>query len=516
MNSKRLLSICLLSASTIALSSCGSSTKGYPSDYSVDTNGVTIDMWTPFGSNTIEPILEELLEDFETTYNIHVNVETKGSYDNLRKAISGAATSMKYPNITLAYPDHMAEYVNEDIILRLDSFFEHDSEITNSNLTEDDMFTFSPNDFYSDYMVENQNVEFDENGNGYTLGVPFNKSTEVMVYNKTFMEWACSEDSNIKIPTTWDELDTVGTAILNLMSDKYGKYIGTDHQVYNSNEECPGKKCLLDFSSLTKNDFSADNQTTKFVPFSYDSQANFFITLCRQFGGEYTSVNKTTRQGRIEFNRSETNNALGKILSLYRKGILAIPDTFGEEKYNSNPFKRMQTVMNIGSTAGADNALPQAGKFELGSAPVLYNTEDNKYVISQGTNLCLLDKGTDAEKMASYQLLRYLSKKVNAEFSVQSGYFPSCEYAQNSDVYQDFLNRTDVYSNEEQNQQIAIINNDVYMNKELGWTKFVDAPFVGSALCRNEVATIIPQVLEGNKTIIEILNEVCANLADYQ
>lgn len=505
----------LLSTSLLIMSSCGTGGASYPTNYDLDTNGVTIDMWTPFGSNTIEPIFEERIEQFEEIYNITVNVETKGSYDTLSKAIIGAATSQKYPHLTLAYPDHMANYVNSDIILRLDTFLEKDNETNNSSLTEEDKFSFSSDDFYEDYMEENKSVEFKEDGTGYVLGVPFNKSTEVMVYNKTFMEWASSQDNLIKIPTTYDELEVVGEHILALMEGKYGKYIGSDNNVYNSNEECPGKEALLDFSLLTKNGTGTGDENTKFIPFSYDSQANFFITLCRQFGGEYTDVDPATGKGKLKFNSAAVKNGLNKIKSLYNKGILAIPASFGEAKYNSNPFKRMQTVMNIGSTAGADNALPQAGRFELGSAPVLYNDENNKYVISQGTNLCLLDRGTDVEKLAAYQLLRYLSKKDNAQFAVDSGYFPSCEYAQNSEVYQEFLARTDCFAQEIQNQQIAQINNDIYMSSTGKWHKFVDTPFVGSALVREEVGTIIPLLLIENKTPDEVINAAYQNLADF-
>lgn len=503
----------VLLSSTIM--SCGGTTNNaYPSDYTIDTKGATITFWNPFGA-AIEASLAELVDQFEQEYGITVNMESKGSYDNLRKAIVGAATSKKYPNVALAYPDHMAEYVNSDIILRLDSFFEHDNETTNS-LKEN--VSLSINDFYKDYMTENQLVEFKEDGTGYTLGVPFNKSTEVMVYNKTFFDWASSIDSDIKVPSTWDELETVGKKILVVMENAYGKVIGKDNKIYEKEEDTPDKKCILNFKDLKKNTNINDDTLNeyRFVPFSYDSQANFFITLCRQWGGEYTTVSQD-RKGHIVFDSDKVKEALTYIQRLYKEGIIGIPSVYGEAKYNSNPFKKIQTVMNIGSTAGADNALPAGDKFTSACAPTLYKEVDKKFVISQGTNLVMLDKGTDKERLASWQLIKYLSKNVNADFSLSTGYFPSCEYAQNSPVYQDFINKNPnkLLPDAVQMQQIAKINTNEYMKEGTNWTKFVDTPFVGSARCREEVSTIIPQLFKGNMSPTDVINKVYATLNDF-
>lgn len=500
----------------LSLVSCGGN-KGnsYPKDYSINTTGASITFWTPFGAE-IEGYVESYIQDFENEYGINVELESKGSYDNLRKAIVGAATSGKYPNVALAYPDHMAEYVNNDIILRLDSFFEHDNETTNSLVSDNVSLAIS--DFYSDYMKENQLVEFKSDGSGYTLGVPFNKSTEVMVYNETFFDWASSVDSDIKVPTTYEELEVIGTKILNVMDNAYGKIIGEDNKIYNSAKDAPNGKIKLDFTKLTKNTDPTDSklESTRFVPFSYDSQANFFITLCRQWGGEYTGVDQN-KHGKLLFNSDKVKEGLAYIQKLFNKGIIGIPASYGEAKYNSNPFKKIQTVMNIGSTAGADNALASGDKFTTGSAPVLYKDSEHKYVISQGTNLVMLDKGSDKERLASWQLVKYLSKKVNGEFAIDSGYFPSCEYAQNSEKYQEFLNMnpSKLLPNEVQSQQIAKINSSIYMSESENWTKFVDTPFVGSARCREEVATIIPQLFTDKKTPEQVLETALKNLVDF-
>ena len=154
------------------LAGCGGGASiAYNIDFTEDTKGTTIKFWTPFGGG-IQEWIDVICENFEAETGIHVETESKGGYAGLQKAISLAASRKAYPHVALAYPDHMATYVNQDIIVRLDYYLENDG---------DDNFTL--NDFYKDYLTECQTVEYDAEGNGYTLGIPFNKSTEVMCYN---------------------------------------------------------------------------------------------------------------------------------------------------------------------------------------------------------------------------------------------------------------------------------------------------------------------------------------------
>ncbi|MCQ2743008.1 MAG: extracellular solute-binding protein, partial [Bacilli bacterium] len=174
------------------LTSCGGEKSiAYDLDWSVtdeQLRGTTIDFWTGFGSD-MQDIVSGLVEEFTAKTGINVNLESKGGYSDLNKAIILSASTKTYPHVALAYPDHMASYVNNDTIVRMDYYFENDG---------DDNYKIT--DFYADYMKENQSIEFKDDGTPYTLGVPFNKSTEVLTYNKTFFDWAATRDSAIKVP----------------------------------------------------------------------------------------------------------------------------------------------------------------------------------------------------------------------------------------------------------------------------------------------------------------------------
>ncbi len=489
MKKKKLLVLLPLISSAIGLSGCETTkVNPYDLDFTIDTNGTTIQMWHPFGSD-IGGYLEEVVDLFTEETGIKVELEGKGGYDNLQKAINLGASKRKIPGVTLAYPDHMASYVNNDSILRLDYFFENDGE------------DFKMDDFYADYMVENQSIEKKEDGSGfYTLGVPFNKSTEVMYYNKTFFDWASAQDSSIKVPSTWDEVYTVSNAILNLLKNKglYEKILGSDGNLYARVTEIPvGVDVVLDFSAVTENTFH---------PFVYDSQSNFFITTIRQWGGTYTEFDSSTRKGYMAFNNQATVDGLTFMQKLHNECGMAIPAEYGgTTKYSSGYFKNWQSLMTIGSSAGAANSAPTGDAFQVGVAPIPYKDEDHKYAISQGTNLILMDVGTVAQRVASWKLLKYLAKFQNGLFASRSAYYPSCEYAQNSQEYQDALTRNNPETAVEKpttaqalHYYVAKVNSDYYLNDSSNWTKFVDPGFSGSSAIREAVSSAMSLLFIGD------------------
>ena len=530
---KSILGLPILALLSSSLVGCGNARNNfaYDLDFTVDVSGVTIDMWAGFGSD-INDVLGDLLDEFTRLTGVKVNYESKSSYNQCLQAVTLAAAKGAYPHVVVGYPDHFASYVKSDIIVRLDYYFEND---VHNDTFEPAGESFKLSDFYSDYVVENQSIEFDESGKPYTLGVPFNKSTEVLVYNKSFFDF-CAKDETLKsliyIPATYDELETVGQNILNYLSsnDVYGKKLYDDGTTVDGSD----KTAILDLSDVYAPDFS--NATKRFKPFSYDSQANLFITSVRQNGGVYTEFDKSANKGYLAFDSQETRNGLTNLKKLYDKNILGIPADWGETKYGSNPFKACKTVMTLGSSAGVANDAPSGNKFKIGTAPVPYVNASNKYVISQGANLALLDKGSREQRVAAWQLVKFLSKYANGYFCSQTGYYPSCAYAEQAgpdgtagmwanldeDLYdgEDYAtwlrDAKESYSNTDKiRANTAEINLDYYINDSENWVKFIDPPFAGSATIREEVASITPWVFTGQRTIDGAIKEIYANLSDY-
>lgn len=533
---KALLGLPVLAMATSLLAGCNNfrNNYAYDLDFNVDVKGETIQMWSGFGTNINGP-LEDLLKEFTRLTGVKVKYESKGGYPDCLKAVTLASTSGKYPNVVVGYPDHFASYVKSDIIVRLDYYFEND---VHNPTFEPANERFKISDFYSDYMVENQSIEFDENGNPYTLGVPFNKSTEVLVYNKTFFDYCKGNDDlkdKIYVPATYAELETVGQNILDFLSDNnvYGKILCKDGSVQTKVADT--KQVVLDLTSIHAPSGGVDKNA--FKPFSYDSQANLFITAIRQNGGKYTEYDKQQQKGYLAFDSEQTKSALTSLKSLYDKNIFGIPADWEESSYGSNPFKASKTVMTLGSSAGVTNDATAGNKFQIGAAPVPVFNENNKYVISQGANLALLDKGSRAQRVASWQLVKFLSKYANGYFCSQTGYYPTCPYAESAgadglagmwanydrDTFEggDYVSWFNEASDplagtaDKIKAEAAKVNLDHYINSEKNWVKFVDPPFPGSATIREEVASIPQAVFYNTSSPADAIRSVYSKLSDY-
>jgi len=517
--------VCLLSM--VSLTGCGNGLGSADTDkldVNVETRGTEIMMWTGFG-DAVNKVLQPILDDFSAKTGITVKYETKGGYDNLQNAINLAASSKEYCNIAVGYPDHFAGYIQSNIQLRLDGLIKNDDQRVMAGKDEegydvdkDGIRKMNYEDFYADYKIENESLEHKSDGTGHVLGLPFNKSSEVMVYNAGFFNWVKTQDDlkdKIFIPTTWDEVKSVGQEVIKFLNEKnvYGKALYSNGQVYSGAEgdEAPvGATIVFQGKDLA----SADD----FRFLSYDSTPNLFITLIRQFGGTYTELDKNVNlKGYAAFNdkkyREKTLEAMALMRDLGEKKILGIPATFNEKSYCSSPFKKYQSLLNIGSTGGLSNSI---GSFAVSctTIPQVAGSE-NKYVISQGTNLALFNKGSDAEKVAAWKLMIYLSQQANGEFAAGTGYFPTCKAATESDAYQAYLNNS-FGAAEKLTQEAAIINTVKYGSNS--WTRFVDPGFQGSSAIRAEATNIPVHVLfpeEGYMTDQQILDAAYVVLRDY-
>jgi ABC-type glycerol-3-phosphate transport system substrate-binding protein len=302
---------------------------------------------------------------------------------------------------------------------------------------------------------------------------------------------------------------SVGVAVKQLFDTKnvYGKLLGSDGNVYS---ELPkGVTLVFDAKQVTAENFHL---------LSYDSTENLFITLVRQFGGHFTEVDpKETGKGYAVFadanNKEKTLAAMAMFRDLGKAGAIAIPASYNESLYCSTPFKNGQSLLNIGSTGGLSNAV---GSFTVHANPIPQNGDSQaKFVIGQGTNLALFNKGSDKEKVAAWKLMVYLAQQANGRFAAETGYFPTCEDATNSKEYQDYLE-----SSADAKGMITIecgrINKEVYGNKEDGWVRFVDPAFLGSSAVRQECGYIPGYIISGEVgTNQQILDAVYKKLPDF-
>ena len=476
-----------------------------------------ITLWTGFGSS-YTTALETLLDNYQAKSGVIVGHASQGGYDNLQSNINNSVATASFPNFANGYPDHFAGYIRSDILLPLDDYIDAYNLEHGGDLIAD---------YYADYMTENQTLLYRADGEPYTMGLPFNKSTEVMAYNRTMLEFVNTIDNTIgtDVPETWAEMETLGAKVLTAMqsSDAFGKVVGADMKVYATPDAATaaGQEVVLDLRSVNYSNFRV---------FSWDSTANMFITLVRQWGSEYTSINESG-QGYVQFYNKTNTNAERTVAmleywkDLYQSHIFGFPtDMGGTSDYSSDQLKAGNCMFTICSSGGLSYNI--GGYGEVGIASIPYNVTNyagegevaRKYVISQGTSLALFDQGTAEQMQQAFDAIVYMTTgEAQGQWAVTTGYYPASKSATESTVYQNFLKAepSSLDATHRVYQESSILNENTYMNEDAGWVKFVDPGFVGSSSIRTEVGYIMAQVFVGEMTIEQILENTYTTLSSY-
>lgn len=510
-----------------------------PTSGSKEHGTADLHLWHNFGSEYSGDLNESLIDPLLQKDDIDVKATSKGSYDKLKEAISGSISTVDYPNIATGYPDHFADYARSGyipgeadtgILVNLNKYL--DDEALNEAHRQKTGYTFRQ-DFYEEFMIENNTIAYDTSDHSLTVGLPFNKSTEVLGYNGIFVDYAKTIYSDLKVPSTWQEWKDLGPKFRDVQLKLNGKKLyGTQTEEGTASnfsfEKTDSNKELLDFTE------AKDEET---AVLSWDSMANMFITLVRQFGAEFTSYTTADRHaskiedqhGYMEFysgvNRSKTVAAMQLVRDLAgttnEDRIFATPAFFGSG-YASDAFAKNQVMFTICSTGGLGyNINPGKQRFRV--APIPYKDASLKYVISQGANMTIFDRG-NIDNRAQYNkqqtldlafetIIKMTTGDYQAKWATETGYYPASRSATESAIYQEFINiETPDYEDAVATayRESAQLNQREYMSRAKKWTKFVDPGFVGSATIRLKADNIVGAVINniGIKSIEDILEDV--------
>lgn len=519
-----------------------------------------LDFWHNFGTNYTDHLTDSFITPMKQVNGVDVGAKSKGSYDGLKEELSKTVATESFPNMATGYPDHFAAYSRVSyhgkptgILADLTPYM--NDETLNQIHKEKYGYTFRE-DFYEEYMVENETICYDSNDNPLTIGLPFNKSTEVMGYNGIFIDYVKTLHPEVSVPKTWAEMALYGPTFREVQMSLNGKYLcgNVDADGTGSNftvsTDASATNILLDFSKATNANSAV---------FSWDSLANMFITLVRQFDSQFTSYTEADRHaaqlkdrhGYMEFysdvyygtdtsktNKQKTLAAMQMVRDFAGTSdatrIFAHPAFFSEGSsgaYSSDAFAANKVMFTICSTGGLTYNLKNgAQRFRI--APVPYKDATHKYVISQGANLTVFNKVSAAKpelkldgtiKLAFETLIRMSTGSYQAEWAKRTGYYPASRSASNDPIYKDFLAGADdptdpEFTTKRAYREGAKLNNDEYMNPDNHWVKFVDPGFVGSAEIRSRVDTIVSSIVSAPDTsLTSILDNVYAdsNVKDY-
>lgn len=461
---KKLVSILLLLVMAFSLFACntGSGNKTPDSNFVVPDNGydgseVTIKFYHTMGQN-LRDVLDTYIVEFNKLFpNIHIEHEQVGSYDDVRDQLSTEITAGNQPNIAYCYPDHVALYNLAGSVVSLDNLIASTITVKHADGTDEETLGLTAKqkaDFIEAYYEEGAQY-----GDGRMYTMPLSKSTEVLYYNKTFFA-----ANNLSVPTTWDELEALCKRIKEI------------------DPAC--------------------------IPLGYDSESNWFITMCEQYGSDYTSAtgdhfrfdNQTNRDFVKKFRTWYANGYITtqKIYGSYTSGLFVAQGT------NDDGTAKTRSYMSIGSSAGATHQRPEAGTdgnypFEVGIAPIPQVNASNPKVISQGPSLCIFKKDNAQEVVASWLFVKYLATTpaFQAEFSMESGYVPVIKSVSQDSTYKAFLEKADG------GKFIAALSAKVCLAQERAY--YTSPAFNGSSKARDQVGALLVKCLSEETTDIDSL-----------
>ncbi len=429
------LALVLAVGMTVSLTACGGGGKNpaASADFVIPEGGfdtekqITIKFYHQMGAQ-LQEILNTAIADFNKIYpNIKVEHASYGDYDGVRDQIKTEISVGNQPNLAYCYPDHVALYNVAGAVQTLDSLI--DSEY---GFTAEQKADFIP-------AYYNEGYAFGDN-KMYTL--PVSKSTEVLYYNKTFFD-----ANNLTVPTTWEEMEAVC------------------RQIKEIEPNC--------------------------IPLGYDSEANWFITMCEQYGSTYTSATGDN----FVFN-NDTNKAFVKEFQGWFKEKLitteALSGGYTSALFTGESDSGTRCYMCIGSTGGATYQQPNQTngefEFEVGITTIPQVNPDAPKVISQGPSLCIFKNADPQEVLASWLFAKFLTTDVvfQASVSMNNGYAPVIQSVQENEIYADFLSSADTANIQAYAVKVALEQADAY---------YVSPAFNGSSVARDQVGLLMQKCL---------------------
>ncbi len=416
---------------------------------------INITLWTAFGAANAA-LLQEMFDSFEDMYpQVTITQLGQGGYAGLRESTIQAIVAGNTPTMVFGYPDHFVEYLNGNALVPLDDYIAHPEHGVDID------------DYVDGFRAENQQYL-----DGLTYSMPFAKSTEMVVYNKTVMD---HHGFNLSMTEalTWDELEAMAEVVVG-----------------SGPMQC------------------------EFL-FNADSAANFFINSSRQWEAGYTNT-----AGEILVDNPQTRAMLNYFLGLFDRNIAVFPIQW-DQAYGSVPFQRGDVCMSQGSTAGTRYNIPalengKFGIFEMGITPVIQKADGPNSAMQQGPNVAIISDATDAERLAAWLLIKHMTSTENtAWFAMNTGYVPVRQSAFETEQYQNFLSLAARYEAGEElsfneRDQLPFVMAATVAYSQVDYYNF-DAAFVGrvtSSRARSEAELLFEAVFARTRTVEQAITRM--------
>ncbi len=388
---------------------------------------VTIKFYHQMGA-ALTAILETAIADFNKLYpNITIEHKSYGDYDGVRDQIRQELTVGDQPNLAYCYPDHIALYNISGAVQTLDTLIGSEYGFTAEQIA----------DFIPAYYNEGKAF-----GDDKMYSLPIAKSTEVLYYNKSFFE-----QHDLTVPTTWEEMEAVC------------------RQIREIDPTC--------------------------IPLGYDSESNWFITMCEQYGSPYTSATGDN----FVFDNETNRNFVKMFRGWFAEKLVttqALSGGYTSALFTGESDSGTRCYMCIGSTGGATYQQPNQtnGKFEfeVGITTIPQVNKEQPKVISQGPSICIFKDNDPQEVLASWLFAKFLTTDVTFQgaYSMSNGYAPVIQSVKENPAYAAFLETAGTEGIQAYAVKVALEQADAY---------YVSPAFNGSSVARDQVGMLIQKCL---------------------
>ena len=326
------------------------------------TKKTTVVFWHGM-TGTQEKTLQSLTKDFEKKNpNITIKLENQGKYNDLQAKINSTLQSPNnLPTITQAYPGWLLNAANSKRLVDMTPYI-NNSKIGWGSAKKSDI---------REELLKGAQIK------GTQYGIPFNKSVEMLTYNKDLLD-----KYGVKVPKTMSELKAASKKI----------YEKSNHKVVGA---------------------------------GFDSLSNYYVLGMKDEGVNFSK--------NINFTGSKSK----KVINYYADGIKAgYFKTAGSAGYLSGDFSNQKIAMFVGTSAGEGFVKMGVGnKFQYGVAP-----RPSKYNMQQGTDIYMFKKATAMQRTAAFKYMQFLtSKSTQLKWANATGYIPvnnsvvkSKEYKENT------------------------------------------------------------------------------------
>ncbi|MCD1025424.1 extracellular solute-binding protein [Enterococcus sp. SMC-9] len=361
MKFKKLGTAVLATAAVFALAACGNgskeSSKG-DSDKIVTSidKDTTVTFWHAM-NGAQEDALTKITKDFmKENPKIKIELQNQSQYSDLQAKINSTLPSPDdLPTISQAYPGWLWNAAQDDMLVDLKPYM------------DDKTIGWGDQEAIRKPLLEGAQIE------GKQYGIPFNKSTEALVYNADLLK-----KYDVAVPKTLAELKEASKTI----------YEKSNHEVVGA---------------------------------GFDSLNNYYVIGMENKGEDFTKD--------LKFDSKKSKEVIDYYLDGVKDGYFRIA---GSDKYLSGPFANGKVAMFIGSIAGEGYVKKDTeGKFEYGVAP-----RPEKINLQQGTDVYMFNSATAEQKSAAFMYLKYLSSpEVQLYWAEQTGYMPILQSVLESDEY---------------------------------------------------------------------------------